>query len=236
MEKNTNGLKTIIGHKEEILIPVKDKGDLLGLPTVLKEFGGVSLRCIDTGNLEKTLRLQRVIVIHKNVNLDYLNPDNIYGTMCQKEYRADFKNVNLSNFYLGKSDFRGADFRGANLINSDIRDAYLRSYFEDTTLWRANLRGSDLNDAKLNRADLGGALFADAKLNRADLGEANLCEADFRRAGLEKSNLRGARLRGTDFRDANLRKAYFGEVNFRGTKLEGADLEGAKFGVISRYD
>jgi uncharacterized protein YjbI with pentapeptide repeats len=85
------------------------------------------------------------------------------------------------------------DLRNADLLEADLRGAYLRK----ADFRKADLRQADLRGAYLRKADL-----RKAHLWRADLREADLQGAYFRKAKLWGADLRQADLRGASFLNA----------------------------------
>jgi uncharacterized protein YjbI with pentapeptide repeats len=110
-----------------------------------------------------------------------------------------------------------ADLVGTNLQNANLREA--------------NLQYADLSGAHLQHAHLNGANLQRATLRKAELlaclDGANLQQADLSEANLEQGELRGADLRQATLKKARLRQATLYMANLQGAVLSGADLEEA---------
>ena len=87
-------------------------------------------------------------------------------------YRADLRERDFSQRYLGQADFREAQLAGTNF-------------------YMADLRGTRLSGANLSGANLIGANLSDADLRGTNLAGANLLVADLRGTVLNGANLLG---------------------------------------------
>jgi len=108
---------------------------------------------------------------------------------------------------------------------------------KEASLWRAYLKGVDLEGAKLNRANLEGANLEGAKLQNAVLWEANLKGANLRETCLQEANFMRTELQGAEFGGAKLQGADFSRAIVdgktliwrcdidRNTKFEGVGLD-----------
>jgi uncharacterized protein YjbI with pentapeptide repeats len=116
-------------------------------------------------------------------------------------------------------------------------------------LSRAELKGSDLNEADLHGADLSRAELQWSNLMSADLHGANLAHArlmgadasraKFNNSNLDDATINDARAWYADFRDCKMRNAYlwgtdFREANFSGADLTGANLQNAQL-VMTKF-
>ena len=84
------------------IIPVRNKEDLLGLPTVNYKIGDqeyrvIDTRAVETEKIEETLMKQRVVSVPKEV-------ENLESLTCEKI--EEFLDIGI------ESDFVGADLRG----------------------------------------------------------------------------------------------------------------------------
>jgi uncharacterized protein YjbI with pentapeptide repeats len=131
--------------------------------------------------------------------------------------------------------------------NATVKDAVEQAVREhvnlsEAKLYKADLRGANLNGAILIKADLRESILDKVDLSGANLCEANLCEASLRRANLNGASLREANLyraylrgadlgeaylRGADLGGANLYEAYLRRANLNGASLREANLYGA---------
>ena len=94
--------------------------------------------------------------------------------------RADLSEAVLLFANLRGADLRGVDLRGADLIRANLRSADLRSAnLRSADLRYANLSETDLSEADLWRADLWGAVLWEADLRFTNLNEARLRGATF---------------------------------------------------------
>ncbi len=124
---------------------------------------------------------------------------------------------------------------GLDLSGRDLRFAN----FDQTKLWRANLRNSNLKSTNLNwsqlqsadlqQAQLQGAKLSAARIWGADLYSANLQGADLTSAELQGTKLVGADLRGANLRDSKLQGADIDVAHLHGANLSNADLRGVEF-------
>jgi uncharacterized protein YjbI with pentapeptide repeats len=117
--------------------------------------------------------------------------------------------LDLSGNVLNVGNFLFADLSRSNLQLSSA----LLSCFYNANLKETNLKDARLTAANFERAHLEGAHFERAHLKGAHLEGAHLEEANLEGAHLEDANLEGAHLEGAHLEDAN---------------LEGAHLEDAK--------
>jgi len=128
-----------------------------------------------------------------------------------------------------------------------------RGGFQQTSLWKLDLRGvhlffPNLAHGYFSNADFTGAEivspdFCNANLQNAHLEDVVMWQADFSGAyllgtgftgaDLPKARFDGATLRRTDFSNANLREARFGKVDMAKVGLSGADISGVDFSGTS---
>ncbi len=131
----------------------------------------------------------------------------------------------------GPAKAKDADLRG-----SDLRDARLAlSDFRDVDAQACSMNGaeltySDFTRANLRNADLTGACLCLADLSGADLRDANLAGADLMKAVLEGADLRGARLAGACLTGANLTGARYDQATELPFSFEEARANGMIFG------
>jgi hypothetical protein len=112
-------------------------------------------------------------------------------------------------------------------------------------LYKAKLRGADLNGANLHEAQLQGAVLRQADLRMTNIEFADLQGADLREASLWKArlyytDLSDAKLIGADLREtncahsrfiaANLQRCNLSQTNFSGADLQSADVANATMG------
>lgn len=110
------------------------------------------------------------------------------------------------------------------LTGVDLSDAYL---------FKANLAGVDLIQARLINADLGEANLSGATLDKATLLYANMAAANLQGAYLQDAHLIGANLSGANLLNAIATGANFGGVNLSSANLTGARLTGVRSGGIT---
>ena len=89
----------------------------------------------------------------------------------------------------------------------------------------ANLRGTNLFEARLRNANLSGALLQGATLDKADLRNANLSGAQLQGATFENTQLEAAILQ-----EAQLQRAYLVNAQLQAADFYEAQLQGANFG------
>ncbi|UEM25306.1 pentapeptide repeat-containing protein (plasmid) [Skermanella mucosa] len=109
------------------------------------------------------------------------------------------------------------------LMYADLRATDLM----DAKLLGANLIGANLSDAGLSRANLTRAYLSGANLSRANLRGANLSGANLEKADLRSADLSGAVLESANLAEANLRHANLAFTDLRGAKLRDANLTSA---------
>ncbi|MEM8610423.1 MAG: pentapeptide repeat-containing protein [Cyanobacteria bacterium P01_H01_bin.105] len=137
---------------------------------------------------------------------------------------SDIKWPNSKSFGEWLTVLQGQKIGGNNPITFNcldylnLRGCYL--IFKD--LYRTNLSGAVLNEAKLD-----GAVLNEAKLDGAVLNEARLIATRFHEARLSGARLDGAILNMASFSAANLNEANLNGANLNGANLNGADLSGA---------
>jgi uncharacterized protein YjbI with pentapeptide repeats len=136
--------------------------------------------------------------------------------------------LDISGCILDMRDFYRADFRGSNLQDSQLFYAnFLGANLQEVNLQRAYLQHANLQDANLQRADLQRAHLQDANLQLANLQRAHLQRAHLQRANLQAANLQGANLQAADLQAAKLIEADLQGANLQGAHLQGAHLQGA---------
>ena len=122
-----------------------------------------------------------------------------------------------------KVDLYRAYLRGANLQEADLQEAnFYRANLQGANLYEANLQGANLYEANLQGANL-----CFANLDRANLTGANLSKAELWRTNLQEAELWGAHLQGANLCFANLEKARLYRANLQGADLKGANFSGA---------
>ncbi len=109
----------------------------------------------------------------------------------------------------------------ASLINAALSDATLSR----SKLVQADLRASNLEEARLSEADLSGAIFTRSNLLKSDLKQSNVEETNFELADMQgcrllgiknfkKAKWVGADIRGLDLRGAYLVRRYIADENY----------------------
>lgn len=135
------------------------------------------------------------------------------------------------------------DLSGARLANINLAGAKLRfAQFKETTLFGADLRGTDLfyahfdnadmreiqaDGANLEMARMRGARLYRAQLVNAQLKQAWLPEADLSEAKLDGANLSGVRGEQVDLHESSLVGANLSWARLQEADLRGATLKGA---------
>jgi uncharacterized protein YjbI with pentapeptide repeats len=138
---------------------------------------------------------------------------------------ANLVNANLRDAYLWGANLGDADLRDANLGDADLWDSNLQdANLLDANLQDANLRGANLLDANLQDANLRGANLKHADLWDADLKDANLKDANLKHADLWDADLKDADLKDANLKDANLKDANLKDANLKDANLRGADI------------
>ena len=113
---------------------------------------------------------------------------------------ANFKGLDLSEFYLRGADFGMSDLSFANLIRADLTEAS----FTNGKLVHADLTRVEAVDAYFGIADLSGACLRSADLTRASFRNANLYATNFRGATLQQADFENALVRSTIFVSVDL--------------------------------
>lgn len=131
-------------------------------------------------------------------------------------------------YHTDAASLHGADltdqgFKGADLRGTDLRQARLSGASFDG----ADLRGAQLDQAHLHNAFLIGADLRGASLRFACVGFAKLEGADLRTADFEGADLVYADLTNADLRWANLQDAKLNEASLEGAQITGANFQGA---------
>ena len=145
------------------------------------------------------------------------------------DFRADLREVNLSNMILWNANLAGAYLAGANLSDAKLSDANLveanlaYANLVGANLLDANLSGAYLLDADLSGANLVGTNLSSAYLSDAYLSGANFVGANLAYAYLPDADLSGAYLSDVDLSDANLSGAILQRVRLKGTNLQDVD-------------
>ncbi|MDD9945310.1 MAG: pentapeptide repeat-containing protein [Myxococcales bacterium] len=153
--------------------------------------------------------------------------------------------VGFNNVYnpaqLGHLDAGKARLPGARLARADLAG----TNFEEADLYKVNLQGADLRGANLMKthlykanlrgANLRGAALVDAKLHKANLYKADLAGVDLRVANLRGANFCGAKLRGANLIYADLHEAKLYRANLSHADLRNAYLRGASLLTASLF-
>ena len=123
---------------------------------------------------------------------------------------SDLTEANLNECTARRCGFGGADLSFASIINADLNSAsFIRS-----KMVGADLRASNLKNAKLSEMDLTDAIFTRAVLVKSDLKHSNVTGTNFELADMQGCRLLGiknykkAMWIGADIRDLDLRGAY----------------------------
>lgn len=154
--------------------------------------------------------------------------------------------VNLENAYLVGVDLEGADLQGANLQGADLSDANVsranlanadlrRANLNETIFHKANLRGSQLDQAKnIITAYLENAFYDETTTGKVANSGAILLQSlsgiDLRNerrldaAPLENLDFSQANLAGVSLREANLSSSNFEDANLKEANLENANI------------
>ena len=114
-------------------------------------------------------------------------------------------------------------FYKANLLGTNLQEAY----FQDADLLGANLQRANLEGANLQWVNLQWVNLEGANLEGANLQRVNLHRANLERVNLEGANLEGANLERVNLQWANLQWANLQWANLQKANLEGANLQGA---------
>lgn len=120
----------------------------------------------------------------------------------------------------------GSDFTDAVLWNANLEQAELAvAQFVRTNLIRADLTGSDCEEADFSGARLWSANLTDANLSRANLTNAELRNVTFENTNLVRANLAGVDLTGSSIAEAKLflnndSPEQFSDVNTSAESLE----------------
>ncbi|MBO1048490.1 MAG: pentapeptide repeat-containing protein [Dolichospermum sp. DEX182a] len=159
----------------------------------------------------------------------------------EKEYFTDFGNwisrlrgqrVNdddvfclncLSFLDLQNCIFTFQDFYKANLLGTNLQEAY----FQDANLLGANLQKANLEGANLQWVNLQWVNLEGANLQWANLQRVNLHRANLQWVNLEGVNLQWANLQWANLQKANLEGANLQGANLQWANLQKANLEGA---------
>jgi uncharacterized protein YjbI with pentapeptide repeats len=129
---------------------------------------------------------------------------------------------------IDRSDRGEATIIGLSFTSADLQGTILN---DRSTLFTADLRFSDLQDAD----------FRGARLYGIDFYGSNLRGADFRGAQLSKTDMKpvllaGADLRGADFRGAFAEDTSFVDSCLTGARFNGAVMTSANFRQTHGYD
>jgi uncharacterized protein YjbI with pentapeptide repeats len=122
-----------------------------------------------------------------------------------------------------RPDLWKADLRGLNLQGINLAEADAMG----ADLSESNIRNGNLTRAKLSGAQLRDADLSYANVSNADLTEAKLMEAKLCGTDLTKTDLREAEMNGADLREAKLWRSNLMGVNLSSGNLTGADIRGA---------
>ncbi|MCR9290913.1 MAG: pentapeptide repeat-containing protein [Bacteroidetes bacterium] len=124
-----------------------------------------------------------------------------------------------SGLSLKNRDLRYGLFYKSNLVNVDLRCAYLQ--------------GTDFQYAQMQGANLSSSIFWGAELDNCLLQNSNLTQTQFQTVDLSQANLSGANLTLTKLQGANLYSTQFKGAYFNQAKLQGANLFSAELQAAS---
>lgn len=164
---------------------------------------GADLSRADLSNtMLRGSRLDRVTIVGARfdgadlTDVSFLRPSTSTTLTPLPGEAPSFAGANLTRARLfGR--FTRSNFHGANLEGATLAPSSPSGFIEH--IWRTELLGADLSDARLKGADLTYALLRFANLRGADLAGAKLVKVD-----LAKADLTGADLSGADLTDADL--------------------------------
>ena len=118
--------------------------------------------------------------------------------------------LNLSGYIIENFDFSGRDLSEINARMSIFLECKFiccdlyHSYFNNSSLIKADFRNSTLSKAELNEIDATDACFDSAKISSAEFMDSNLRQATFRHADLYDAIISDCDLTNTIFDDADV--------------------------------
>lgn len=187
----------------------------LCIPTFSQELQKPWAGTLGNGTKINEKELQKIIVDHeewlknkKTGKKADLSKGNLKDVVLSRDLVVDI----LSAYFQGPVELWRVDRTGVNLQKANLLG---------TNLQEAKLSGVNLQEANLMKANLQGAKLLGVNLQQANLMDANLQSVD-----LSTANLKGANLF-----SANLKKANLSGCNLQGAKLFSANLEGVVFEI-----
>lgn len=145
---------------------------------------------------------------------------------CATVFACDFRQANLENVSMVRTDLRGCFFAGAIMAGANLFEADLRP--------GAHLTRDKTGDFKsLMPREIPGAAsaagFTGANLTNASLTGATAVKTDFSDAIMRGCKLVRAHVRGANFTGSNLQGADFAQADTRDACFRGAVIAGATF-------
>lgn len=208
---------------------------------------GKILSRLDLSNLDfKGADLKSANLFGTELSGAHLNDTNLGGALLDRAtvVGTNFDGANLEGASLQRlSAFttltpvvaEAPSFRGANLRGAKIFGRFSLSNFAGADLtaaigapvnrtgfiehiWRTELSGANLTNARMHKMDLTRALLSFANCRGADMSQAILRDADLSGADLTGVDLTGADLTNADLTDADVSGTNLAGTNLRGTR------------------
>jgi len=131
-------------------------------------------------------------------------------------------------FNLQNRQLQYANFSRSLLFRADLRGANINgAYLQNINLQKAKLNSAQMQRADLSEAQMQGADLSEAQMQGADLSEAQMQGADLSFAQMQGTNLSFAQMQGADLRNAKMQGAYLSFAQMQGTNLSFAQMQGA---------
>jgi uncharacterized protein YjbI with pentapeptide repeats len=176
--------------------PVIEPGQFLPGSTVWERFWGKDMKFVAALLLVSLCIFIFAPSDEERAHKNKKNEKNEKVAVVNDNKKYEIKNSEHEQQLLSTKICKQCDLYRANLKGTNLEGANLEG---------AKLKYADLDGANLKGANLNGAYLYGANLERADLFKANLSEAKLFKANLDGANLSDANLNGAYLRGANLK-------------------------------